>query len=99
MNVIDRFLKYVSYDTQSDENGTTVPTTEKQKVLGGALAAELSQMGLQNAHMTEEGYVYGWLPATPGCEGVPCVGPVSYTHLLLRQRRGPDGHHRRGRHR
>ena len=78
MNVIDRFLKYVSYDTQSDENGTTVPTTEKQKVLGGALAAELSQMGLQNAHMTEEGYVYGWLPATPGCEGVPCVGLIAH---------------------
>ena len=44
MHVIDRFLKYVSYDTQSDENSSTVPTTEKQKVLGSALAAELAQM-------------------------------------------------------
>ena len=78
MNVVDRFLNYVSYDTQSDENGTTVPTTEKQKVLGAALAAELSQMGLQNAHMDENGYVYGWLPATPGCEGVPCMGLVAH---------------------
>ena len=78
MNVVDRFLNYVSYDTQSDENGTTVPTTEKQKVLGAALAAELSQMGLQNAHMDENGYVYGWLPATPGCECVPCMGLVAH---------------------
>lgn len=78
MNVVDRFLNYVSYDTQSDEHGTTVPSTEKQKVLGSALAAELSQMGLQNAHMNEQGYVYGWLPATPGCEGIPCVGLIAH---------------------
>lgn len=78
MNVVDRFLNYVSYDTQSDEHGTTVPSTGKQKVLGSALAAELSQMGLQNAHMNEQGYVYGWLPATPGCEGIPCVGLIAH---------------------
>ena len=78
MHVIDRFLKYVSYDTQSDENSSTVPTTEKQKVLGSALAAELAQMGLQNAHMTEQGYVYAWLPATPGCEGIPCMGLLAH---------------------
>lgn len=88
MNVVDRFLNYVSYDTQSDENGTTVPTTEKQKVLGAALAAELSQMGLQNAHMDENGYVYGWLPATPGCEGVPAWGWWP-TWIPLRTRRAP----------
>ncbi len=78
MNVTERFLHYVSYDTQSDPDGTGTPTTEKQKVLGGVLAAELSQLGLQNAHMDEMGYVYAWLPATPGREGVPCVGLIAH---------------------
>ena len=78
MSVAERFLRYVAYDTQSDENSTTVPSTEKQKILGAALAAELSQMGLQGAHMDDNGYVYAWLPATPGCEGVPCVGLIAH---------------------
>ena len=42
MNAVERFLKYVTYDTQSDEHSQTTPTTEKQKVLGETLAAELS---------------------------------------------------------
>lgn len=78
MNVTERFLKYVSYDTQSDENSTTTPTTEKQKVLGAALAAELAEIGLMGAKMDEHGYVYGWLPATPGMEGVPCLGLIAH---------------------
>ena len=78
MNVVDRFLKYVSYDTQSDEHSETYPSSEKQKVLGAALAEELNHMGLHNAHMDEYGYVYGWLPASAGCEGVPCVGLIAH---------------------
>ena len=78
MNVVERFLHYVSYDTQSDPEGTGTPTTEKQKALGSVLALELAQIGCQNAHMDEMGYVYGWLPATPGCEGVPCVGLIAH---------------------
>ena len=72
------FFKYISYDTQSDEQSDTYPSSEKQKVLGAALAEELNQMGLHNAHMDEYGYVYGWLPASAGCEGVPCVGLISH---------------------
>ncbi len=78
MNVIDRFLKYVSYDTQSSESSDTCPTTEKQKLLGAYLAEELGRIGLQDAHMDEYGYVYGWLPASPGCEGVPCMGLIAH---------------------
>ena len=78
MTAVERFLRYVSYDTRSDEESETSPTTEKQKVLGQALAAELSQLGLQNAHMDPFGYVYGWLPPTPGCEGVPCMGLIAH---------------------
>jgi tripeptide aminopeptidase len=74
MTVVERFLKYVSFDTQSDEDSVTVPSSAKQKVLGAELAAELSQMGLHGVRMDEYGYVYGWLPAHAGCEGVPCLG-------------------------
>ena len=58
MTAIDRFLRYVTYDTQSDEHSDAIPSTAKQKVLGAALAEELAQMGLHNAHMDEYGYVY-----------------------------------------
>lgn len=78
MTVLDRFLKYVSFDTQSDERSDTTPSTAKQKLLGAELAAELNDIGLQNAHMDEFGYVYGWLPATPGYEGVPCMGLIAH---------------------
>lgn len=78
MTAVERFFKYISYDTQSDEESTDVPSTEKQKALGAELAAELSQMGLQNAHLDPKGYVYGWLPPSPGCEGVPCVGLIAH---------------------
>lgn len=78
MHVVERFLRYVSYDTQSSEESSTVPTTEKQKVLGAALAQELSELGLHGAKMDEYGYVYGWLPATVGCEGVPCLGLIAH---------------------
>lgn len=78
MNVIDRFLRYVSFDTQSDPESNTCPSSAKQKLLGAQLADELTQIGLQSAHMDEHGYVYAWLPATPGCEGVPCIGLIAH---------------------
>lgn len=78
MSVVDRFLKYVSFDTQSMEDSATTPSTAKQKLLGAALSEELSAMGLHNAHMDEHGYVYGWLPASAGCEGIPCVGLIAH---------------------
>ncbi|MBQ8404276.1 MAG: peptidase T [Clostridia bacterium] len=63
MTVTERFLKYVSYPTMSVSESDTVPTTEKQKVLGKVLAEELCQMGLRDAHIDEKGYVYATLPA------------------------------------
>lgn len=78
MTVLERFLKYISYDTQSDDYSSLHPSTPKQKLLGAELAAELSQMGLLNAHMDEFGYVYGWLPATPGQEDIPCLGLIAH---------------------
>ena len=59
---IDRFLKYVKYDTQSDEESTSFPSTEKQKILSKDLANDLKAMGLEDAHMDEWGYVMATLP-------------------------------------
>lgn len=59
----ERFMQYVQIDTQSDPLSSTYPTTEKQKNLGKILADELKQIGLNDAHMDEWGYVYATIPA------------------------------------
>ena len=60
---VDRFLKYVKYDTQSDEESTSFPSTEKQKILSKDLANDLKAMGIEDAHMDEWGYVMATLPS------------------------------------
>lgn len=76
--VVERFLKYVSYDTQSDPNSKTVPTTMKERVLGEVLAKELAQIGLEDAKIDEFGYVYGWLPASEGCQDLEPIGLIAH---------------------
>jgi len=61
--VTDRFMRYVTIDTQSDPNSSTCPSTEKQKDLGRLLVDELLQIGLTDAHLDEYGYVYATIPA------------------------------------
>ena len=61
--VLDRFLRYVVVDTQSDGSSPTQPSTEKQKDLGRLLVSELLAIGLADAHMDENGYVYATVPA------------------------------------
>ncbi len=78
MDVIERFLKYVSFDTRSDEESETCPSTEKQKLLGDYLVRELSQIGLRDAHMDGDGYVYAWLDASEGCEDLDTLGLVAH---------------------
>src|SRR5678816_4298094 len=60
---VQRFIRYVQTDTQSDPQSTTHPTTEKQKDLSKILAAELLEIGLKDAHTDEYGYVYATIPA------------------------------------
>jgi tripeptide aminopeptidase len=62
-SVTERFLRYVTIDTQSDPESPTCPSTEKQKDLGNLLAAELKDMGLADAHLDAHGYVYATIPA------------------------------------
>ena len=71
---VDRFLKYVKYDTQSDEDSTTFPSTEKQKILSKDLAEELKKMGLKDAHLDEWGYVMATLPSNTNKK----VNPISF---------------------
>jgi len=62
--VTERFLRYVTIDTQSDPASSTCPSTEKQKDLGRLLVSELQAMGLADAHLDQHGYVYATIPAT-----------------------------------
>lgn len=61
--VLERFLRYVQIDTQSDPNSPTIPSTEKQKDLSRVLVKELLAMGVEDAHLDEWGYVYGTVPS------------------------------------
>ena len=78
MTALERFLRYVTYDTQSSETSETTPSTPKQRLLGKALAQELQDLGLEGAHLAENGAVYAWLPATPGREKVPVLALIAH---------------------
>ena len=78
MDIVERFLKYVSFETTSDETSETCPSSPKELELGRFLAEEMKAIGLENAKIDEDGYVYGWLPATPGCEGLPSIGLIAH---------------------
>ena len=75
MNVTQRFLHYVSFDTQSDESSPSCPSTPKQRLLGQALVEEMQAMGIADARMDDNGYVYGSVPGTPGA---PVIGLIAH---------------------
>lgn len=77
--VTDRFLRYVQIDTQSDEEGTGTPTTEKQHELARLLVEELTKMGAEEiTYDKEHCYVYASIPATEGMEKKPVMGFISH---------------------
>ncbi len=73
--VSQRFLRYVSYNTQSDEFSETCPSTVGQTVLGKVLVAEMQAMGITDAHMDDNGYVYG---TVPGDADKPVIGLIAH---------------------
>ena len=75
MTVSERFLKYVSFNTRSDEESETCPSTEGQRKLGKALVEEMLTMGIQDAYMDEDGYVYGTVPGDPR---LPTIGLIAH---------------------
>jgi len=81
--LLDRFLRYVRIDTQSDENSTASPSTEKQKDLARVLVGELQQLGCADAAMTEWGYVFATVPSNvpaghAAAGKVPAIGLVAH---------------------
>ena len=74
-SVVERFLRYVTFDTQSDEESDTCPSTEKQKALAAALVEEMRGMGIADARMDENGYVYGTVPGDPE---LPTIGLIAH---------------------
>ncbi len=73
----ERFLHYVSFDTQSKDDEEQVPSTEKQRVLAEVLKRELEEMGASDVRMSENGYVYAVIPATTD-KPVKALGFISH---------------------
>ena len=73
--VIDRFLRYVAFDTQSDEESPPCPSTDKQKVLGQALVEEMLALGISDAYMDADGYIYGTVAGDPE---LPVIGLIAH---------------------
>ena len=77
-SVLDRFLRYVTFDTQSSETSTTYPSTPGQLVLLRALVDELQALGVTDAAMDAHGYVMATIPATSPKTTVPVIGFVAH---------------------
>lgn len=75
IKVEDRFLRYVKFDTQSDEYSETCPSSDKQKILGATLVREMQDMGIKDAYMDEYGYVYGTVEGDPQ---LPIIGLIAH---------------------
>ena len=76
MTVYERFLRYVSYPTTSDENNENCPSTESQRVLANAICEELLELGLSDARVDKNGYVYATIPEN--CEGMDSIGFIAH---------------------
>lgn len=74
-SVVERFLRYVSYETTSDEFSETCPSTPKQRLLGQQLVKEMLEMGIEDARIDENGYVYGSIPGDPA---LPAIGLIAH---------------------
>ena len=71
----ERFLKYVAFDTKSDEFSETCPSTDKQKVFGAYLVEEMKEIGIRDAYMDAHGYIYGTVPGDPR---LPTIGLIAH---------------------
>ena len=77
-NLQDRFLHYVSFDTQGDPKSDTYPSTAKQLTLLNALVEEMFHIGLTEVEIDENGYAMGTIPASEGMENVPTIGFIAH---------------------
>ncbi|MBA2260321.1 MAG: peptidase T, partial [Acidobacteria bacterium] len=77
-SALERFVRYVVIDTQSDDSSTTCPSTTGQLELGRLLVTELSALGVADAALDDHGYVTAAIPATPGREDRPAIGFIAH---------------------
>jgi len=77
-SVVERFLKYVSFDTMSDLNSDQCPSSDKQKILGNALVEEMKAMGITNVSIDENGYVYGDIPSKNAEASAPTLAFIAH---------------------
>ena len=83
MRAYERFLDYISYDTQSDDKSESFPSTAKQLKLAEHLAEELRDLGIADASMDSNGYVYGTIPASKGSEDKPGFALIAHMDTAL----------------
>ena len=75
MTASERLLRYVSFDTQSNEDSESCPSTDKQRSFGAALVEEMLALGIRDARMDQDGYIYG---TVPGRSDAPVIGLIAH---------------------
>ena len=78
MKVHERFLDYVRFDTTSDPDSLTCPSTPNQMVLAKHIVAQMKLIGISDSHVDKHGYVYGFIAASPGCENEDAIGFIAH---------------------
>ena len=82
MTALERFLIYVKIHTASSERDDRTPTEEREFDLSRVLEKEMRDLGMERVFVDGHAYVYGFLPATPGCEDRPCVGFIAHLDTI-----------------
>ena len=82
MNALERFISYVKIHTASREDVDATPTAEREFDLSRFLEREMRDIGMQGVFVDEHAYVYGYVPATEGCEDRPCVGFIAHLDTI-----------------
>lgn len=83
MKAYERFLEYVAVWTTSDENSDTVPSAARELDLARILVEEMKGLGIGDARVDDKGYVYGSVPATPGCEDKAALGLIAHMDTAM----------------
>lgn len=78
MDLLDRFIRYIKVYTTSDPKSETVPTSARQLDLAKILCEDLRELGIEDARVSENGYVYGSIPAAVGYETAPALGLIAH---------------------
>ena len=82
MTALERFLTYVKIHTASSERDDRTPTEEREFDLSRVLEKEMKELGMERVFVDEHAYVYGFLPASEGCESRPCVGFIAHLDTI-----------------